>query len=54
MNLVKFLGAAMAAAALALSACAKDDSARSAGEFGSDAALTSKVKTAIATDTVSM
>ena len=50
MNLVKFLGAAMAAAALALSACAKDESSRSAGEFGSDAALTSKVKTAIATD----
>jgi osmotically-inducible protein OsmY len=50
MNLVKFLGAAMAAAALAVSACATDDSARSVGEFGSDAALTSKVKTAIATD----
>ena len=50
MNLFKFLGAAMVAAALALSACATDDSRRSAGEFGSDAALTSKVKTAIASD----
>lgn len=50
MNFVKFLGAAMAASALALSACATDSSRRSAGEFGSDAALTSKVKTAIASD----
>lgn len=42
----------MAAAALALSACAtdRDTSRRSAGEFGSDAALTAKVKTAIASD----
>ena len=50
MNFVKFLGAAMVAAALALSACATDSPRRSAGEFGSDAALTSKVKTAIASD----
>lgn len=52
MNLSKFLGAAMAAAALALSACAtdRDTSRRSAGEFSSDAALTAKVKTAIASD----
>jgi osmotically-inducible protein OsmY len=42
----------MAAAALALSACAtdRDDSRRSAGQFTSDAALTAKVKTAIASD----
>ena len=50
MKVSKFLGAAMVAAALVLSACASDSSKRSAGEFGSDAALTSKVKTAIATD----
>jgi osmotically-inducible protein OsmY len=52
MSLFKFLGAAMAAAALALSACAtdRDTPRRSASEFGSDAALTSKVKTAIASD----
>jgi osmotically-inducible protein OsmY len=52
MNLSKFLGAAMAAAVLAVSACSstKDDSNRSAGEFSSDAALTAKVKTAIASD----
>jgi hyperosmotically inducible protein len=43
----------MAATALALAACAtdRDDSSRrSAGEFSSDAALTAKVKTAIASD----
>jgi osmotically-inducible protein OsmY len=42
----------MAAAAFALSACATDrnDSSRSAGEFTSDAALTARVKTAIASD----
>lgn len=43
----------MAAAALALGACAsKQDNppSRSAGEFTSDAALTAKVKTAIASD----
>lgn len=50
MNVSRFLGAAMVAAALVLSGCASDSSKRSAGEFGSDAALTSKVKTAIATD----
>lgn len=52
MNLSRFLGAAMVAAALALTACASrnDDSKRSAGEFSSDAALTAKVKTAIASD----
>jgi hyperosmotically inducible protein len=52
MNLSRFLGASMIAAALALSACSstRDDSKRSAGEFSSDAALTAKVKTAIASD----
>jgi hyperosmotically inducible protein len=52
MNLSRFLGATMVAAALALSACAtdRDSSRRSAGEFSSDAALTAKVKTAIASD----
>ena len=53
MALSRFLAAAMAAAALAISACATDrgdDSKRSAGEFSSDAALTAKVKTAIASD----
>ena len=50
MNVSKLLGAAMIAAALVFSGCASDSSKRSAGEFGSDAALTSKVKTAIASD----
>ena len=52
MYLSRFLVATMAAAALALPACATDrsDSSRSAGEFTGDAALTAKVKTAIATD----
>jgi hyperosmotically inducible protein len=52
MNLSRFLGAAMVAAALALSACASrdDSSKRGAGEFTSDAALVTKVKTAIASD----
>jgi hyperosmotically inducible periplasmic protein len=52
MNLVKFLGAALAAAVLGLSACASrdDSSKRGAGEFTSDAALVTKVKTAIASD----
>jgi hyperosmotically inducible periplasmic protein len=52
MTLVKFIGAAVAAAVLGLSACASrdDSSKRSAGEFSSDAALTAKVKTAIASD----
>src|SRR5687767_3372599 len=48
-----FLGAVIAAAALALGACAsksEDTSRRSAGEFTSDAALTAKVKSAIASD----
>ena len=39
-----------AALVLGLSACANDGSRRGAGEFGSDAALTAKVKTAIARD----
>ena len=52
MKLSRFVGAAMAAAALALGACATDGDSqkRSAGEFSSDAALTAKVKTAIASD----
>jgi hyperosmotically inducible periplasmic protein len=50
MTVFKLVGAAMVAAALVLFGCATDDSKRSAGQFGSDAALTSKVKTAIATD----
>jgi len=52
MNMSRFLGAMMAAAALALGACASNDdsSRRSAGEFTSDAALTAKVKSAIASD----
>lgn len=57
MNIQTVLGAALAAAVLALAGCASDRSAssgpsstRSAGEFTSDAALTAKVKTAIAND----
>ncbi len=52
MSLLKFLGVAMVAASLGLSACAsKDDpSKRSSGEFSADAALNAKVKTAIAKD----
>ena len=51
MKMARFFAAAMAAVALALSACAtKDESKRSAGEFSSDAALTAKVKSAIASD----
>lgn len=52
MKLSRFLAAAMAATALALGACATDGDSqkRSAGEFSSDAALTAKVKTAIASD----
>jgi hyperosmotically inducible periplasmic protein len=50
----RILAAALAAAALAgLGACAsssEDTSKRGAGEFTDDAALTAKVKTAIATD----
>lgn len=53
---VKLVAAAMMAAGLALAGCAshKDNVAsgesRSAGQFTSDAALTAKVKTALATD----
>ena len=50
MNLSRYLGVVMVAAALALTACAGSESKRSTGEFGSDAALTAKVKTAIASD----
>jgi hyperosmotically inducible protein len=50
----KFVAAGLSAAALAgLGACAsspEDPSRRGAGEFTDDAALTAKVKTAIATD----
>jgi len=55
MTFPKVVGVALTAAALALAGCASqsNESAqnRSVGEFGSDAALTAKVKTAIATDT---
>jgi osmotically-inducible protein OsmY len=53
---VKLLAAAMMAAGLALSGCAshRDNAAsgesRTAGQFTSDAALTAKVKTALAQD----
>jgi hyperosmotically inducible protein len=53
---VKLLAAAMMAAGLALSGCAshRDDAAsgesRSVGQYTSDAALTAKVKTALATN----
>jgi hyperosmotically inducible protein len=50
MSLSRFLGVAMAAAVLALSGCAGSESKRSTTETGSDAALTAKVKTAIASD----
>ena len=57
MKIQTVVGAAMAAAALTLAGCASDRSntsasgpSRSAGEFTSDAALTAKVKTAIAND----
>jgi hyperosmotically inducible periplasmic protein len=57
MKIQTAVGAALAAAALALAGCASDrtaasgpSSTRSAGEFTSDAALTAKVKTAIAND----
>lgn len=52
MNLPRYLGAVMVAMALALTACASrdDSSKRGAGEFTSDAALVTKVKTAIASD----
>ena len=48
-----FLSAALAATAVALSGCAADkppETKRTTGEFTSDAALTAKVKSAIATD----
>ena len=48
-----WLVAAVAALALGLGACASSENSgaqRSAGEFTDDAALTAKVKTAIATD----
>jgi hyperosmotically inducible periplasmic protein len=55
MTFPKVVGVALAATALALAGCAsqRDESApsRSVGEFGGDAALTAKVKTAIASDT---
>ena len=53
---VKLLATALMAAGLALSGCAshRDNAAsgesRSAGQFSSDAALTAKVKTALATN----
>src|SRR5438045_5851887 len=56
MKMHKVVGASMIAAALALSGCASnrtaepEPSSRSAGEFTSDAALTARVKTAIAND----
>ena len=47
-----FLAASLAAALAGLGACASSDDAnrRSTGEFTDDAALTAKVKSAIATD----
>jgi hyperosmotically inducible protein len=58
MNVSKVVGVTMAAAALALSGCASNKPAepqaaakRSVGETTSDAALTARVKTAIAADT---
>ena len=50
MSLSRFFGVVMAAAVLALSACAGSETKRSTMETGSDAALTTKVKTAIASD----
>ena len=50
MTLSRYLGVAMAAAVLALSACAGSETKRSTTETGSDAALTTKVKAAIASD----
>ena len=56
MTYPKLVAVAIAAAALTLAGCASDRGAndgsasRSAGEFTSDAALTTKVKTAIASD----
>ena len=53
MNLRSILNAALAATAVALSGCASDsppETKRTTGEFTSDAALTARVKSAIATD----
>src|SRR5687768_4173694 len=57
MKVQTVVGAVMAASVLALAGCASDRPAssasgtsRSAGEFTNDAALTAKVKTAIAND----
>ena len=50
MGFVKLLGATIVALGLVLAGCASDSSKRSAGEFGSDAALTSKVKAALANE----
>ena len=52
---LKLIAAAMLASGLALSGCASNDNAasgesRTAGQFTSDAALTAKVKTALAKD----
>lgn len=44
------IAAMFTAAMLGLTGCAGDGPKRDAGEFGSDAALTAKVKTAIAKD----
>ncbi len=49
-NLSRLVGVVMAAAVLALTACAGSETKRSTAETGSDAALTAKVKTAIASD----
>jgi osmotically-inducible protein OsmY len=55
MTFPKVIGVATTAIALALAGCASPRNepapSRSVGEFGSDAALTAKVKTAIASDT---
>jgi hyperosmotically inducible periplasmic protein len=50
---LRILNAALAAIAVALSGCASDtppETRRTTGEFTSDAALTARVKSAIATD----
>jgi osmotically-inducible protein OsmY len=50
---LRILNAALAAIAVAFSGCASDsppETKRTTGEFTSDAALTAKVKSAIATD----
>jgi hyperosmotically inducible protein len=50
---LRILNAALAAIAVALSGCAADgppETKRTTGEFTSDAALTARVKSAIATD----